>query len=160
MEYKLANLISVVIPFYSRERGILARSVESALAQKSVDVEVIVVDDASPISAADELSNIRDERLKIIRHQFNTNGGIARNTGIKNSNGFFIAFLDFDDIWYVNKLKKQFDYYRQLLSQHEKPVIYSQANIIDGKREFIRPIRGIREKESVGDYLFLSLIHI
>lgn len=68
-------LISVIIPFYSKTQGLLKNSVSSALSQSVHDIEVIVVDDCSPVSAVDELAEIKDERLKVVKHSKNQHGG-------------------------------------------------------------------------------------
>jgi glycosyltransferase involved in cell wall biosynthesis len=152
-------LITVIIPFYSQTHGLLLKAANSALSQ-SILVEVVVVDDASPVSAASELSSVLgDPRVKIIRHKVNRHGGIARNTGIDNASGEFVAFLDYDDLWYPDKLEKQLKLFNEKtnnLSDSDKLVIYSRCKIIDGKREFIRPIRAILKDESVGEYLFCA----
>ncbi|WMN87502.1 glycosyltransferase family 2 protein [Vibrio parahaemolyticus] len=149
--------VSVVIPFYSDTPGRLLKAVNSALSQ-TISVEVIVVDDASPISAESELISLADDsRLTVIRHNTNTNGGVARSTGIKNATGEFIAFLDYDDFWYSEKLELQLDLYKKnacRVKEPEKIVIYSRCFIVDGKRRLLRPKRAMLENESVSDYLF------
>ncbi|MEQ3443541.1 MULTISPECIES: glycosyltransferase family 2 protein [unclassified Pseudoalteromonas] len=150
-------LISVIIPFYTKTQGLLKNSVSSALSQSVHDIEVIVVDDCSPVSAVDELAEIKDERLKVVKHSKNQHGGIARNTGVKEAEGKFIAFLDYDDVWYANKLQKQYELFISEDNEHNsKAVIYSKCKIIDGKREFTRPRRKIEQNEPVGDYLFCA----
>lgn len=149
-------IVSVVIPFYSSIKGLLIKSVNSALAQNVMSIEVIVVDDCSPVSAQDELSSIADSRLRIVRHAKNSNGGIARNTGIDAASAEFVAFLDYDDVWYPDKLEKQLALFRQAEKHHVNPVIYSRCKIIDGKRQMIRPTRAIADNEAVGDYLFCA----
>ncbi|MEZ8456004.1 glycosyltransferase family 2 protein [Vibrio cyclitrophicus] len=150
-------LISVVIPFYSSLPGLLKNAVISALNQSVKSIEVIVVDDDSPLSAINELKEINDTRLKILKHSVNSNGGIARNTGIDNANGKFIAFLDYDDIWYEHKLKLQLELYNlHCLQSQDDVVVYSRSKIVDGKRTMIRPLRSIAEEESVGEYLFCA----
>ncbi|WP_299807091.1 glycosyltransferase family 2 protein [uncultured Shewanella sp.] len=150
-----SGLISVVIPFFSKVSGRLKQSVMSALQQQGVNVEVIVVDDCSPLSAASELEGLQDPRLRVIRHSKNSNGGIARNTGVDNANGKFIAFLDYDDVWYQDKLVKQLALHLKSLNQYAHPVIYSKCRIVEGEHSFIRPRRAICSNESVGDYLFI-----
>lgn len=63
--------IAVIIPFYQRERGILLKTIRSALEQHDIeDVRIVVIDDESPISAVEELSGLQQEageRLTIIR---------------------------------------------------------------------------------------------
>lgn len=146
--------VSVIIPFYSTKSGLLLRSVESVLNQSISNIEVIVIDDHSPVTAVQELASLKDSRVSIIRHDKNTNGGIARNTGIDNASGEFIAFLDYDDIWYSDKLEKQLTFWKSLYN--ETAVIYCRCKVVDGKRNFERPERCININERVGDYLFSS----
>ncbi|PKI17449.1 glycosyltransferase family 2 protein [Colwellia sp. 12G3] len=153
------SLISVIIPFYSQTSGLLLKAVNSALLQ-SIPVEVIVIDDASPISAESELFSLNgDPRVNIIKHEVNRHGGIARNTGIDNASAEFVAFLDYDDLWYSDKLEKQLKLFNEKstnLTESDKLVIYSRCKVIDGKREFVRPIRAILKDETVGEYLFCA----
>jgi glycosyltransferase involved in cell wall biosynthesis len=146
--------VSVVIPFYSKETGRLINAVKSALSQSIENIEVIVVDDGSPVSAEQELKAVNDPRLKIFKHAQNSNGGIARNTGINNAAGKFIAFLDYDDIWYENKLAKQISFWESVADP--LAVVYCKCKIIEGARVFERPERAIQQGEQVGDYLFAS----
>lgn len=146
--------VSVVIPFYSKEPGRLIKAVESALSQSTSNIEVIVVDDCSPVSAQQELANLKDPRLIITRHAQNTNGGVARNTGVELAQGQFIAFLDYDDIWYQDKLEQQLAFWHSL--NDSDAVSYCKCKIIEGQRSFYRPERGIKPYERVGNYLFES----
>lgn len=95
-------LISVVIPVYNRAKT-LNRALKSVLAQTFQDFEIIVVDDGSkpPISIA------TNDKVRLIRHQKNEGAASARNTGIQNAIGEFVAFLDSDDEWLPEKLRKQ-----------------------------------------------------
>jgi glycosyltransferase involved in cell wall biosynthesis len=88
--------ISVIIPAYNAEQY-LHRSIKSALAQTFSSMEIIVVDDGS----FDKTAKIaREYKNKITYiYQSNAGAGAARNTGIKNSRGDWIAFLDVDDEW-------------------------------------------------------------
>lgn len=98
-------LISVVIPFYSRDRGKLIKAVESAFNQSYSNIEIIIVDDHSPVSAADELKKVSDHRIRIIKNDSNKNGAYSRNRGISEAKGEFIALLDADDFWKEDHLE-------------------------------------------------------
>ena len=95
-------LISVVIGAYDCEQHVGA-AIESALGQDHEPVEVIVVDDGST-DATPEIAAGYDVRL--IRRE-NGGQGAAKNTGIAASRGGLIAFLDHDDLWAPDKLRKQ-----------------------------------------------------
>ena len=85
-------LLSIIIPTYSRPQ-LLPRAVKSALAQTLADIEVIVVDDASP----EPVQLPEHEKLRVIRLPVNSGGSVARNTGAKAAKGRWITFLDDDD---------------------------------------------------------------
>lgn len=90
-------LISVVVPVY-RVEEYLAQCLESICRQTHSSLEIIVVDDGSPDNSgkiADEFSK-RDARIKVI-HTENKGVSAARNLGIDNSDGEYIAFVDSDD---------------------------------------------------------------
>lgn len=93
----MSDLISVIIPVYKVEQY-LDRCVESVVAQKYGNLEIILVDDGSPDCCpqiCEEWAN-RDARIKVIHK---TNGGLsdARNVGIANSCGKYLVFVDSDD---------------------------------------------------------------
>lgn len=99
-------LVSVIIPTYNRA-GKLKRSIKSVLNQTYENFELIVVDDASKDDTETKVNSFDDSRIKYIKHDKNKGGGASRNTGIKLSEGKYIAFLDDDDIWLPIKLEKQ-----------------------------------------------------
>jgi glycosyltransferase involved in cell wall biosynthesis len=101
------ELISVVIPTYNRSRTIL-HSVRSVLAQTYRNIEVIVVDDGSTDNSIDLLKTLDDERVRIIKTHHN-GACAARNIGISNSFGQYIAFQDSDDLWLSGKLATQYE---------------------------------------------------
>ena len=94
--------VSVIIPTFKRP-GELGRAINSVLAQTYSNIEVVVVDDnndGDEFRKETELFMKRfesNDRVKYIKHTKNQNGSAARNTGIANSDGEFIAFLDDDD---------------------------------------------------------------
>lgn len=100
------NIVSIIIPFYQREQGILQRALRSITAQRIPQdwtVNIIVIDDGSPVNPGDEASSVNFPppfHLDIIRQN---NGGvaIARNRGLDDMSPdtTLIAFLDSDDIW-------------------------------------------------------------
>lgn len=99
------EFVSVVIPTYNRA-CVLEQSVRSVLNQTYAHLEVIVVDDGSTDDTKAVIEQIKDTRLRYI-YQENRGACAARNNGVKNANGEYIAFHDSDDTWYPDKLKKQ-----------------------------------------------------
>lgn len=98
--------VSVVIPTYDRA-DLIERAIRSVLDQTFDDLECIVVDDDSPDETAEVARSIDDDRLTVLEHEENRGASAARNTGIAASSGEFVAFLDDDDEWHPEKLKKQ-----------------------------------------------------
>lgn len=96
--------ISIVIPLYNKKSHI-KQTLNSALNQTYESFEIIIVDDGSTDNSLDEINNIQDKRIKIIK-QKNSGVSSARNTGIREAKGQFIAFLDADDIWEENYLEE------------------------------------------------------
>lgn len=105
-------MISVIIPIYNSNQTYID-CINSVLNQKIIntEIEIIIIDDGSInkdyIQRIPSLFIKTKITYKIIEHKINMGVGAARNTGIKNSRGEFIAFLDSDDIWEENKLFKQ-----------------------------------------------------
>jgi len=99
--------VSVVIPTYNRADKV-RKTVESVLAQSFTDLEIIVVDDGSSDETRETLEHAFGDR---IRYYFQSNRGVstARNKGIEEARGEWIAFLDSDDLWVKEKLEYQLD---------------------------------------------------
>lgn len=97
--------VSVVIPAYNAMQY-LPETLESVLKQTFTDFEVLIVNDGSSDNVIDWVSQVKDPRVKLISQ---TNQGLsgARNTGILNAQGEYVAFLDADDLWESSKLEKQ-----------------------------------------------------
>ena len=83
------------------------RAVATALSQVGVDLEVIVVDDGSADQTTARLSEVADARLRVLRLRTPQGGARARNLGISEARGQWIAFLDDDDVWSPKKLNLQ-----------------------------------------------------
>ncbi len=99
-------LISVIIPTYNRERTI-ERSMRSVLNQTYRDIELIIVDDGSTDNTASVVRSIEDPRIRYISLDKNSGANTARNTGIDQAKGDYIAFQDSDDEWVPDKLERQ-----------------------------------------------------
>jgi len=98
------SLVSVIIPGYNGQ-AFIREAIESALAQTYRPIEILVVDDGSPVSMAEAVSGFGPE----VRYLRKENGGTAaaRNLGWRSAAGEFIALLDQDDLWLPQKLEKQ-----------------------------------------------------
>ncbi len=104
LQKKLDRTYSVIIPTYNRV-VYLKKAVNSVLNQNFKDYELIVVDDGSEDSTAELIENYPAEKINYIRQE-NKGVSAARNMGIRNSRGEYVAFLDSDDWWLKDKLKE------------------------------------------------------
>lgn len=104
------SLISVIIPTYNREE-LIDRCVRSVLSQTYRNIEVIVIDDHSTDGTITKVEKLIDEddRVKLVKLEKNSGACIARNKGIEQSAGQYIAFLDSDDIFDREKIRKQLE---------------------------------------------------
>jgi len=96
--------VSVIIPVYGVDKYIW-NTVESVLAQTYKKFEILIIDDGSPDESIKICQQFNDPRIKIICQENRGPSG-ARNTGIRQSKGEYLAFIDGDDIWLPEKLEK------------------------------------------------------
>jgi len=101
--------VSVVIPTRNRWELLSRNSLASALAQVGVELEVIVVDDASDDGSEERLEAVGDPRVRVIFRERQGGQAVALNDGIEAARGEWIAFLDDDDLWSPRKLRAQLD---------------------------------------------------
>lgn len=99
-------MISVVIPLYNKEQSI-ASTLQSVLKQTYQDFEIVIVNDGSTDHSVEKVAKVTDPRIRLI-HQKNAGVSAARNRGIEEAGGEYIAFLDADDEWKSNYLKIQY----------------------------------------------------
>lgn len=99
-------MISVIIPTYRRP-VLVKRAVESALAQTYADIEVVVVIDGTDDGTRDVINRLNDRRARVLETGRNAGPANARNVGVSNATGKYIALLDDDDEWTVDRLQTQ-----------------------------------------------------
>ena len=105
-------MISVVIPYFQRQPGVLSRALRSVAQQRgcAMPIEVIVVDDASPVPAAPEVAAVAMPAGTTVRVLTQANGGpgAARNTALDAvaPQAVHVAFLDSDDEWHPDHLAR------------------------------------------------------
>lgn len=102
----VAEHVSCIVPVYNGERFI-GEAIQSILAQTYAHREIIVVDDGSEDGTADVLQSLGGQ-LRVIRQE-NQGPSLARNRGMEESHGEFVAFLDADDLWVEDKLEAQME---------------------------------------------------
>jgi glycosyltransferase involved in cell wall biosynthesis len=96
----------VVIPTHDR-RVFFAQTLKSVLWQRAVDLEVVVVDDASTTHPVEVVDSFHDRRVRMIHHDDARGVSVARNDGAAVAQTKWLAFVDDDDVWAPEKLSKQ-----------------------------------------------------
>jgi teichuronic acid biosynthesis glycosyltransferase TuaG len=105
---KQSPLVSIVVPVYNAEI-FLTDTVETVRSQSYSNWELIFIDDCSTDRSVELIKQVQrmDDRIKLIQLVQNSGAAIARNAGTKKAKGKYIAFLDADDLWDMDKLNKQ-----------------------------------------------------
>lgn len=128
--------VSVVIPAYNAA-ATLPATLNSVFRQTFTDYEVVVVDDGSTDSTRTVLAGYGD-RLRVLHKMNEGKPAAARNLGVRESRGEYVAFLDADDCWRPNKLELQVP----LLEQNPAVgLVYSAASVVDGEGREVRVSR-------------------
>ncbi len=127
------GLVSIITPCYNGEKYI-KETIESVLAQTYTDWEMIVVDDGSKDNSADIVTEYskKDIRIKLLSQE-NSGSAAARNNGIRNCEGQYIALLDADDLWQPDFLKSQIAF----MKEKNAVCVYCSYSLIDEKSEEI-----------------------
>ena len=136
--------VSVVIPAYNA-RMTLGVTLDSVANQSLRNFEIILVDDGSQDDTEKIISDwkkknstlLENHKIQVTCYRFENGGqATARNRGIERSQGKYIAFLDADDQWSIDKLKAQ----QLFLDQNpEIGLVYSWTHCIDNQHNFVRP---------------------
>ncbi|WP_374651086.1 glycosyltransferase family 2 protein [Dongia sp.] len=127
--------ISVVISAYNRP-GPLKEAVESAFRQTHANIEIIVIDDCSPVDLRGALAAYAG-RLTYHRNEVRSGPSAARNVGVKLASGEYVAFLDDDDIWLPGKLEVQ------LAAMEDLDASVTGFSVLETGRMVVRPVTRI-----------------
>jgi glycosyltransferase involved in cell wall biosynthesis len=126
--------VAVVIPTRNRWR-LLRAALASALVQRDVDVEVVVVDDGSVDATRDQLGALRDRRVRILRSERSGGVSAARNLGLAHVSSPWVAFLDDDDVWAPDHLSAMLMAFRRsALAAERLGLVYSGHLDVNAER--------------------------
>lgn len=143
--------VSVVITCYNYGQYI-SEAIESVLCQTRDDYEIIVIDDGSQDDTSLVMAGYRDN--KKIRYIIQENQGQpkAKNRGIAESKGAFVAFLDADDVWLADKLALQLE----LFTTSDVGVVYGRRYWIDPVGSIIKGNERTLRRGNILDYIFID----
>ncbi|NIK23007.1 glycosyltransferase family 2 protein [Paenibacillus lupini] len=140
------QLVSVIVPTY-RGADKLSRAIESIIKQTYSPIEIIVVDDNDPQSKDRQktqkiMKEFDFKNIKYIKHECNKNGSAARNTGISHSSGEYICFLDDDDFYLPDRVKKSVEVLEQ---NHLYDAVYCNVILTNSFQEISGVIHADKE---------------
>ncbi len=143
--------VSVIIPTYNRAQYI-AQAVDSVLAQSYKDYEIVIVDDGSTDNTREVI-----EGYSTVRYIAQSNRGEAgaRNTGIRNTTGEYLAFLDADDTFLPAMLETQV---ALLESDPDVAVAYSDVNLSDERGQVRGRLSSVIPGGKVSGHVFEALV--
>ena len=126
---KAQPIVSVIMPTFNSAIYI-AESIESVLDQTFTAWELIIVDDNSSDNTLEVISEYikKDERISVVKLKVNQGVSNARNQGVLNAEGVYIAFLDSDDLWHPNKLEIQVSFHNKNPTYKISHTDYSNFN--------------------------------
>lgn len=130
--------ISVIIPYYKNLKYI-DETISSVFKQNYKNLEILIIYDDSDKY---ELKILRDKYKKyktisIIVNEKNLGAAISRNRGINKAKGYYLAFLDSDDYWKKNKLKKQISF----MKNNNLDLSYTSYEILRNKKKFKQNVK-------------------
>lgn len=131
------DLVSIITPVYNAE-DFLSETIESVLRQTYVNFEFLLVNDQSTDQSVQIIQNYakKDGRICYFELEKNSGAAVARNYGIENAKGQFIAFIDSDDIWDKNKLKWQLEW----MKDHQEAFTYTAYRMVSENGEMIKEV--------------------
>src|SRR4029079_11044134 len=98
--------VSIIMASYNHEKFI-GEAIQSVLDQSYDDFELIIIDDGSTDNSVDKIKQFTDKRIKLILSSSNQGQFVSTNIGLDQASGKYIGILNSDDMFHVDKLKKQ-----------------------------------------------------
>ena len=134
----MSDLVSIIIPYY-RKKPFFEKTIDSINSQTYKNFEIILIYDDDNRSDLLFVKKVlkKTKNKKIIVNKKNLGVGISRNRGINKSKGKFLSFIDADDVWNRNKLKKQIKF----MKKNSLDFSYSDYSIINEKGILIKKIK-------------------
>ena len=129
------KLVSIIIPYFKKKKY-FNYTISSILNQSYSNYEILIVCDDP--GNKDELNYLLDlkrkhKKIRVIINKKNLGAGLSRNKAIKSAKGFFVSFIDADDLWHKNKLKIQVN----LMLKNNWNISHTSYKIINEKNKFL-----------------------
>lgn len=146
----MTDLVSIITPMYNSE-AYIEETIKSVIHQSYEKWEMLIIDDGSIDNSINIVKGYvkRDKRIKLIEKEKNQGAAIARNIGIKESIGRYIAFLDSDDLWMSTKLEDQIIF----MTNNKTVLSYSSYEKIDEFGNHLKNINIIKTRPTYHDLL-------
>lgn len=143
--------VSIIVPVFNCEKFI-GQAIQSVLEQTFEDFEFIIIDDGSLDNTVGIILQFKDLRIRLIKHEENRGVCEARNTGLQEAKGEWIAPIDADDTWHKERLKKLL----KVAEQNPNTFVGSDVMIcISGKNNELIPWKTFfQDRKLKPDYLF------
>ena len=138
------SLVSVIMPYYNKKNYFL-KSINSALNQTYVNLEIIIIYDDQNRNDLEYIKNCikNDLRVKIIVNDKNKGVAYSRNKAISIAQGEYIAFLDCDDYWEINKIEIQLNF----MLTHGYDFSHTSYRVVKYNKKIIGTIRAKEKLE-------------
>ena len=150
----MSSSVSIIMPTYNSS-NFISKSIDSIISQSFLDWELLIIDDCS-MDKTCELVNqysMLDSRVKLIKLNENSGAAVARNYGIKEVTGRFVAFLDSDDCWHPKKLKQQVEF----MLKNDYAFTYTAYHKVNEHGEYLSTVN-IPERISYNELLKTCVI--
>ncbi len=141
------DLVSIIMPSYNTG-DYIGDSIRSVLAQTYENWELLIVDDCSTDRSVEVIRSFCDPRIILLKNEKNSGAAISRNYALREAKGKWIAFLDSDDIWAPEKLKKQVSFmevneysftftdYRTCLNGEWLPYVNTGPSVVNKRKMY------------------------
>lgn len=142
--------VSVIMPSFN-SANFIKKAIDSVLSQSYSQWELIIVDDCSVDNSIKIIEQYveTDHRIRLIKKDINSGVADTRNLAIKFATGFYLAFLDSDDIWHSKKLEIQVDF----MKKNNASISFTQYFRINSQDIVIKEVQNIPELVGYTDLL-------
>ncbi|VBB09405.1 nucleotide-diphospho-sugar transferases [Lucifera butyrica] len=130
----MSDLVSIITPLYNSE-AFIAGTIESVRRQTYRHWEMLIIDDGSADNGPEivEMVQRQEPRIRLFRLKDNWGGAVARNWGIREAKGRYVAFLDSDDLWHPEKLGEQI----RFMQMNHYPFTFTEYDLINEKGDLL-----------------------